>query len=143
MTRFRGTSLHSPVGLTIPLLERQEVLSSTLIHQALDSLVKLLCFPFKPSGPEMWNITTLQLAAISAGNSVDMHGSGPIPPLPKRFWKSAGLSDCSTLCSQTQVTLSLGQWWTLRSRGCLAPPYGEISSVIDVHRERGGRLAIN
>ncbi|QNI91580.1 hypothetical protein SynBOUM118_01219 [Synechococcus sp. BOUM118] len=48
--------------------------------------------------------------------------------------KCRGISLQRDLCSQTQVTPFLGQWWTLRSRECLAPPGGEISSVIDVHR---------
>ena len=135
MTRFRDTFLCSLIALTIPLLERQKVISSTLINLALDSLLKLSRFLLQPSGPEMGNALPCRWplflrATVSAGIETD-----PSPPVTKQVLKKCRIVRLHRyLCSQTQVTLFLGQWWILRSKECLASPGGEISSVIDVHR---------
>ncbi|WP_158305734.1 hypothetical protein [Parasynechococcus marenigrum] len=56
MTRFRGTSLHSQIVLTIPLLERKEVISSPLILLTLVQLLHLLSFPLQTGSTEMRDV---------------------------------------------------------------------------------------
>ena len=73
MTRFRDTFLYSPIALTIPLLERQKVISSPLILLTLVQLLHLLRFPLQASSTEMGNVLWQKLSAISTRHGVSRH----------------------------------------------------------------------
>ncbi|RNC93264.1 MAG: hypothetical protein ED554_05670 [Synechococcus sp. YX04-3] len=75
MTRFSDTFLHSLIALTIPLLERQKVINSTLIHLTLNSLLKLLRFPIQSGSTEMRDVLRQELSAIPTRHSVCRHRS--------------------------------------------------------------------
>ena len=75
MTRFSDTFLHSLIALTIPLLERQMLISSSLILLTLDSLLKLLRFLLRTGSTEMRDVLRQELSAIPTRHSVCRHRS--------------------------------------------------------------------
>ena len=75
MARFRDTFLHSSLSQKVSFLERQELISSTLILLALNSLLKLLRFPLQTSSTEMGDVLRQELSAIPTRHGVSRHRS--------------------------------------------------------------------